>query len=157
LQLPSSTVQNASIRIVVADDEAHIRLVVGGKFRSEGFTVVEARDGEEALELVRSQMPSLLVTDLQMPYMNGLELCTQLAADLRTASVPALLLTARGHILEADRLSATIIKKVMSKPFSVKSLFEQATMLLAQSGAIGLSKGSISDLRASGAVKGEAA
>jgi CheY-like chemotaxis protein len=116
--------------IVVADDESHIRLVVGEKFRSEGYTVVEARDGEEALELVRARLPGLLVTDLQMPYMNGLELCIQLAADARTSVIPALLLTARGHIVEPAQLAATIIRKVMAKPFSVKSLFENATVLL---------------------------
>lgn len=116
--------------IVVADDEAHIRLVVGEKFRSGGYTVYEARDGEEALELVRAHRPGLLVTDLQMPYMNGLELCTQLAADPRTAEVPALLLTARGHVIPPDALGKTVIRKVLAKPFSAKSLFETAVNVL---------------------------
>lgn len=117
-------------RIVIADDEAHIRLVVGEKFRSEGCVVMEARDGEEALEIVRVNTPHLLVTDLQMPYLNGLELCTQLAADPRTAGVPAILLTARGHIVEESQLAKSCIRKVMSKPFSAKLLFEQAVGLL---------------------------
>lgn len=122
-----------SPRIVVADDESHIRLVVGEKFRAEGCVVMEARDGEEALEIVRANMPHLLVTDLQMPYMNGLELCTQLAADPRTAGIPAILLTARGHIISDDQISRSCIRKVLSKPFSAKILFEHAAALLGQS------------------------
>lgn len=122
-----------SPRVVIADDESHIRLVVGEKFRSEGCVVMEARDGEEALEIVRANMPHLLVTDLQMPYMNGLELCTQLAADARTAGIPAILLTARGHIIGDDQINRSCIRKVLSKPFSAKILFEQGAALLGSS------------------------
>lgn len=108
--------------IVIADDESPIRLVVGEKLRSAGFTVVEARDGEEALDLVRAHRPVAVITDLQMPYMNGLELCTALRSDPATAEIPALLLTARGHVLSDEMLSKTNIKRVMSKPFGVRDL-----------------------------------
>ena len=62
-------------RLVVADDETHIRLVVAEKFRAAGHIVFEARDGEEALDLVREHRPDAIITDLQMPYLSGLELC----------------------------------------------------------------------------------
>lgn len=120
--------------IVIADDEAHIRLVVGEKFRSEGFTVLEARDGEEALDLVRTHKPDALVTDLQMPYMNGLELCAQVAADPATAHIPALLLTARGHIVDPSQMERTAIRKTMAKPFSAKALVENVQAILGASG-----------------------
>lgn len=123
--------------IVIADDEAPIRLVVGDKLRSAGFTVVEARDGEEALELVRKHCPSGVVTDLQMPYMNGLELAMAMKADAATANTPVLLLTARGHVLSNDMLAQTNIKRVMSKPFSVRDLlaYVQDEMMLGVSNA----------------------
>jgi CheY-like chemotaxis protein len=108
--------------IVIADDEAPIRLVVGDKLRSAGFTVHDAKDGEEALDLVRAHLPAAVITDLQMPYMNGLELCTAIRADPRTAHIPALLLTARGHVLSDEMLAATNIRRVMSKPFGVRDL-----------------------------------
>lgn len=108
--------------IVIADDEAPIRLVVGEKLRSAGLIVYEARDGEEALELVRKHRPCCVVTDLQMPYMNGLELAMALKADAATANLPVLLLTARGHVLTDDMLARTAIRRVMSKPFSVRDL-----------------------------------
>jgi CheY-like chemotaxis protein len=108
--------------IVIADDEAPIRLIVGDKLRAAGYTVIEARDGEEALDAVRAASPACLITDLQMPYMNGLELCTALHDDPATRHIPALLLTARGHVLTDDMLARTSIKRVMSKPFGVREL-----------------------------------
>lgn len=128
---PDRRGEGAGPTIVIADDEAHIRLVVGEKFRSEGFTVIEARDGEEALELVREHKPDVIVTDLQMPYMNGIELCTKVAADAAISGIPALLLTARGHIVDPAQLGATVIRKTMAKPFSAKALFESVKAILA--------------------------
>ena len=121
----------SNITLVIADDEAPIRMVVGERLRSAGFTVYEAQDGEEALELVRKHMPTAIVTDLQMPYMNGLELCAALRADGRTAHIPALLLTARGHVLTDEMMARTNIKRVMSKPFGVRELlaFVQETLI----------------------------
>lgn len=117
--------------IVVADDEAPIRLVVGEKLRGAGYRVVEARDGEEALDAVREHGAAAVITDLQMPHMNGLELCAALKDDPKTAGVPALLLTARGHVLSDEMLSKTNIKRVMSKPFGVRELvaYVQSTLL----------------------------
>jgi CheY-like chemotaxis protein len=117
--------------VLIVDDETHIRLVVGEKFRSEGFAVIEARDGEEALELVDTHLPDVIVTDLQMPHMNGIELCSRIAADPRTAHIPALLLTARGHIVDNGQLDTTVIRKIMAKPFSAKALFESVQNILA--------------------------
>ena len=117
-----NTLKKAGNTIVVADDESPIRLVVGEKLRAAGYTVVEARDGEEALDLVKQHRPIAVITDLQMPYMNGLELCMAMRADPATAEIPALLLTARGHVLSDEMLSKTNIKRVMSKPFGVRDL-----------------------------------
>ncbi|HVU64634.1 MAG TPA: response regulator [Phycisphaerales bacterium] len=123
--------QNNPVTLVIADDEAPIRMVVGDKLRSAGIVVHEARDGEEALELVRTHLPVALVTDLQMPCMNGLELCLALRASPRTAHIPAVLLTARGHVLSDDMLARTSIKRVMSKPFGVRELltYVQETLI----------------------------
>lgn len=129
-----STARPAPV-IVIADDEPHIRLVVGEKFRSEHFEVFEARDGEEALELVSQHIPDVIVTDLQMPYVNGVELCARLAADPRLAHIPALLLTARGHIVAPEQLNRTVIRRTMAKPFSAKALFETVHELLGEASA----------------------
>lgn len=120
--------------IVIADDEAPIRLVVGDKLRSAGFRVIEARDGEEALDAVRLGGVAAVITDLQMPHMNGLELCVAMREDPRTAGIPALLLTARGHVLSDEMIAKTNIKRVMSKPFGVRELlaYVQTTLVVAE-------------------------
>lgn len=133
-----------NITLVIADDEAPIRMVVGERLRSAGFTVHEAQDGEEALELVRQHLPTAIVTDLQMPCLNGLELCMAMRADARLAQIPALLLTARGHVLSDEMLAKTNIKRVMSKPFGVRELlaYVQETLVPAGTGGLGLRSGS---------------
>lgn len=121
--------------LVIADDEAPIRLVVSEKLRSAGYTIHEARDGEEALELVLKHVPDAVITDLQMPYMNGLELATRLKGGTTTGTIPVLLLTARGHILSGEQLAQTNILKVMSKPFGVRDLLAFVQTTLAPMGA----------------------
>jgi CheY-like chemotaxis protein len=116
------TMPERSLTIVIADDEAPIRLVVGEKLRSCGYTVIEAGDGEQALAAALTNGPAAVISDLQMPCMNGLELATRLKADDRTKDVPVLLLTARGHILSKEQLAVTNVKRVMSKPFGVREL-----------------------------------
>ena len=88
-------------KILVADDEAHILHVVSMKLKNAGYEVITAVDGEEALELCRAEKPDMLITDFQMPFMTGLELCRELRADEETKSIPALMLTARGFDLES--------------------------------------------------------
>lgn len=133
---PTSKTTARPPTIVVADDETHIRLVVAEKLRSVGYIVHEARDGEEALDLVHQHNPDAIITDLQMPYMSGLELCMRLADEARTAGTqppPAVLLTARGHVLEPEQTSQTGIRRVMGKPFGVRELLEFVqTSLLGQ-------------------------
>lgn len=122
-----STTSRSSATIIVADDETHIRLVVADKLRSAGYTVYEACDGEEALDLVHRHSPDAIITDLQMPYMSGLELCLRLAEEARangTPPTPTVLLTARGHILEPEQMAQTGIRRVMGKPFGVRDLLE---------------------------------
>lgn len=116
--------------ILIADDEHHIRLVVAQRLREAGFTVVEARDGEEALDLALSSPPDLVITDFQMPLLSGVELCMALRARKATAQIPAIMLTARGHAVKPDNLSQTNIKEVVSKPFSVRELLVRVQRVL---------------------------
>jgi CheY-like chemotaxis protein len=116
--------------ILLVDDEAPIRLVVGARLRSLGYTVLEARDGEEGLRLAREHKPALILSDLQMPHMSGLELCLLLHEDASTASIPALLLTSRGYVLSKDQLEAAGIRELMSKPFSVRDVVERIQRII---------------------------
>lgn len=115
----------------MTDDEAPIRAIVAAKLRAEGFDVHEASDGREALALALQVRPHLVITDLQMPHMSGLELCAALKIDGATSTTPALLLTARGFLLTDEQLATTNIRQVRSKPFSVRDIVADAKRLLA--------------------------
>jgi two-component system, OmpR family, alkaline phosphatase synthesis response regulator PhoP len=112
---------NETKKILVADDEAPIANVVAMKLRNAGFEVTVALDGQEAYEQAKADRPDFLVTDLQMPGMNGLELCARLAAELE-GGVPTILLTAKGFEIDPSTLTGMPIRRVMSKPFSPREL-----------------------------------
>ena len=86
-------------KILVVDDEPNIQEVVGLYLRREGYDVLSAADGEEGLELYRQGRPDLVVLDLILPKLDGLEVCRRIQAGRR---VPLIMLTARGE--EADRV-----------------------------------------------------
>jgi two-component system, OmpR family, alkaline phosphatase synthesis response regulator PhoP len=117
-------------RIVVADDEPHIRHVLEVKLSKAGLNVAMAADGEEALELCRAQTPDLVISDYQMPAMSGLELSRKLASQPVTANVPVIMLTARGFDLSEAEKAQTNIVLVMSKPFSPAEVLSKALGLI---------------------------
>ncbi len=111
-------------RILVVDDEQHILQVLSLKLRNAGFDVHTACDGEEGLHLARSLAPDLVITDVQMPYMTGLELSRVLAGDPSTAAMPVIILTARGYALGDDDIDTPNIVEVISKPFSPRAVID---------------------------------
>ena len=117
--------------ILVADDESHILNVVSLKLRNAGFRVITARDGQEAFELANAEKPDLLITDYHMPQMSGIELCRKLRESAETASIPAIMLTARGYAMEAGDTEESGIRHVISKPFSPRQLLSVVNDVLA--------------------------
>lgn len=117
-------------RLIIADDETHIVHVLAYKLRNAGYDVRTAADGEEAYELAVQDPPDLIITDLQMPYMSGLEMCAKLKTNPATSNLPAIMLTARGHALAQTDLAATNIKMVLSKPFSPRQILEEVERIL---------------------------
>jgi CheY-like chemotaxis protein len=121
-------------RILVVDDEAHILHVLSLKLRNAGYEVVTAVDGEDGYEIAGQELPDLVITDFQMPYMTGLELCRALAANRPTAHIPVLILTARGYALEDEDLEIGNIKGVLSKPFSPRAVLQLVKETLSAGG-----------------------
>lgn len=111
-------------KLLLADDEPYVTNVLKRKLRPYFEEILTASDGEEALVLARRELPSLIVSDYQMPGMNGYTLACQLRADRATAGIPIILLTARGHLLTDEQLSQTSIRRLLSKPFGVRELIE---------------------------------
>ncbi len=118
--------------ILVVDDEAHIVRVVGFKLRAAGFEVIEAFDGEEAWSHLRSGGIDLVLTDQQMPVLDGIGLARRIAADERLADVPVVMLTARGFRLDPAEFAGSGIVEMLDKPFSPRVLLERVRAHLDQ-------------------------
>lgn len=114
-------------KILVVDDEPNIREVVGLYLRRDGHEVVSAADGEEALETFREGEPDLVVLDLMLPKLGGLEVCRRMQAERR---VPMIMLTARGE--EEERIMGLSLgaDDYVVKPFSPRELAARVTAVL---------------------------
>jgi DNA-binding response OmpR family regulator len=114
-------------KILVVDDEPNIREVVELYLRRDGHSVVSAADGAEALELYRQSNPDLVVLDLMLPKVSGLEVCRRIQADGR---IPVIMLTARGE--EEDRIVGLGIgaDDYVVKPFSPRELAARVEAVL---------------------------
>jgi CheY-like chemotaxis protein len=122
-------------KILVVDDEAHIRHVVSMKLERAGYDVVMASDGEEALEACRTAGPDLIITDYQMPVMSGLEFCRQRLLSTACGGVPAIMLTARGFDISPEELAEAGIVCQIDKPFSPREIVSKVQEILAQAPA----------------------
>jgi two-component system chemotaxis response regulator CheY len=111
--------------ILVVDDEAHIVRVVAFKLRAAGFAVIEAFDGEEAWSCLRDAEVDLVLTDQQMPVLDGIGLARRIAGDPRFKGVPVLMLTARGFRLDPEEFAGSGIVEMLDKPFSPRVLLER--------------------------------
>ena len=119
-------------RILLADDEAYVTTTLTSKFRAAGYEVATAGDGVEGAALARTFLPSLIISDFQMPSSSGFEMAIELGKDPATAHIPIMLLTSRGHVLSPDALAQTNIRLIVSKPFSARELVNTAQQLLQQ-------------------------
>ncbi len=124
-----SSLQKPMRRVVVADDEPMIRDLIRIRLSRHGIEVIEAADGQEALERIRAARPDLIVLDLKMPRLTGYEVMTQLQADQRTRAIPVVVITAHGSYPPSDPRLEHATAYVM-KPFSAKALAETILRLL---------------------------
>ena len=123
-----------SARIVVADDEADIRRLVVFTLRRRGYTILEASAGDSALELIRQEKPDLAVLDVMMPGLSGLEVAQALKSDAATASIPIIVLSAKGQAAEVEAGLASGASAYLVKPFSREELIARVAEALGQRG-----------------------
>ena len=119
-----------SKKVLIADDEPNIVISLEFLLRREGFEVLVAVDGEEALAKARAERPDLVLLDVMMPKMNGFDVCQALRADPELASMRVLMLTAKGRETEVSKGLGLGADGYMTKPFSTKDLVAQVHMLL---------------------------
>jgi two-component system KDP operon response regulator KdpE len=113
--------------ILVVDDEPQILRVMRASLPPRGYEVVTARSGQEALDRIRKEMPNLIILDLVMPEMSGLEVCRQVR---EFSSVPVLVLSAKGS--ERDKVTALDLgaDDYITKPFSMDELLARVRAIL---------------------------
>ena len=122
-------VSNAPKVLVVEDELAQMELL-NYNLEKEGFQVVSAMDGEEALLLVEEQTPDLILLDWMLPNVSGIEVCRQLKSRGDMKSIPVLMLTARGEETDLVRGLETGADDYMTKPYSVVELVARVRALL---------------------------
>ena len=117
-------------KILIIEDDADIIGLVTHYLEKEGYQAVSVRDGAAGLKQAKTDPPDLLILDLMLPAMDGLEICRRLRADPKTAALPVIMLTARGE--ETDRVVGLEMgaDDYLVKPFSPKELAARVKALL---------------------------
>lgn len=120
--------------ITIIEDESNIVELVKYNLDREGYHTISAGNGRKGLELVRQELPDLVILDLMMPEMDGLTVCKQLRADPQTKSIPIIILTAKSE--EADRVLGLEMgaDDYVTKPFSPRELVARVRAVLRRSG-----------------------
>jgi two-component system alkaline phosphatase synthesis response regulator PhoP len=123
-------------RVLVVEDDADIRELIRYNLADEGFAVDEAADGAQALERMQRRMPDLIVLDLMLPGMPGLEICRRIRSTPATAQLPVLIVTAKGT--EVDRILGLEMgaDDYVVKPFSPRELVARVKALLRRAHAL---------------------
>jgi DNA-binding response OmpR family regulator len=116
--------------VLAADDDEDILALVKFRLERSGYTVLQARDGEEALALARERRPDLAVLDIMMPKLDGLELTRRLRAEEATSRMPIILLTARAQDTDVQQGFDAGADDYIRKPFSPQELRARVQAML---------------------------
>ncbi len=119
-------------KILVVDDEIYIVHILDFSLGMEGYEVVTALDGEQALEKVRSDKPDLIVLDIMMPKLDGYEVCKNIKSNASTQHIPVILLSAKGRNVDQKLGFDVGADDYITKPFSPRKLVERINQLLGQ-------------------------
>ncbi len=122
-------------KVLIADDEPNIVISLEFLMKREGYQVLVARDGVQALATIQSERPALVLLDVMMPGKTGFEVCQAVRADDTLAGVKIVLLTAKGRDTDVAKGVALGADDYVTKPFSTKELAARVRELLGQAGA----------------------
>jgi two-component system alkaline phosphatase synthesis response regulator PhoP len=120
-------------QILVADDEAHIRLLIEQALEDledQDVEILTARDGLEALEIVRAERPELVFLDIMMPRMDGFEVCRTIKQDLGLGEIYVVILTAKGQVIDRQLGEQSGADLYLTKPFDPDHLLSIAQRAL---------------------------
>ncbi|MFA7253721.1 MAG: response regulator [Patescibacteria group bacterium] len=125
----------SAAKILLVDDDLTLHEMYAERLRAEGYVIVSAYDGEEALDKANSEMPDLILLDIMMPKLNGIDVMKKLREDEKTSGIPIILLTALiqevnkvkammqeydGYLIKSEIMPADVIKAIESSLSKVK-------------------------------------
>jgi DNA-binding response OmpR family regulator len=119
-----------SRKILIADDEPNIVISLEYLMKREGYTVIVARDGQEALDAIARDKPDLVLLDVMMPQKSGFEVCQAVRASEELQATKILMLTAKGRETDVVKGLALGADAYMTKPFSTRELVQKVAELL---------------------------
>jgi two-component system alkaline phosphatase synthesis response regulator PhoP len=122
-------------KILVVDDEIYIVHILDFSLGMEGYEVITALDGEQAVERAQTEKPDLIVLDIMMPKLDGYETCKILKADASTRDIPVILLSAKGRNIDQKIGFEVGADDYITKPFSPRKLVERINTILGQGDA----------------------
>lgn len=117
-------------KILIADDDAHIAELIKLYFEKDGFTTVTANNGRTAVELFKSEAPSIVILDVMMPEMDGWQVCREIR---RVSNIPIIMLTAKGETFDKVLGLELGADDYMVKPFEPKELIARVKAVLRRS------------------------
>jgi DNA-binding response OmpR family regulator len=122
--------------LLFADDDTDIQLMMRRVAEKQGYQILQAFDGEEALKLARERLPDLIILDVMMPKMDGRDVCKALRADERTREIPILIFSAKGE--QWDRVSGLEVgaDDYIDKPFNLDQLLSKVRYQLWKHGRV---------------------
>ena len=119
-------------RILVVDDEIYIVHILDFSLGMEGYEVITALDGEQALEKLKTEKPDLIVLDIMMPKLDGYEVCKAIKSSPETRHIPVILLSAKGRNVDQKLGFDVGADDYITKPFSPRKLVDRINALLGQ-------------------------
>ncbi len=120
-------------KILIADDEPNILMSLEFLMKREGYTVVVARDGGEAMQAIVNERPDLVLLDVMMPVKTGFDVCHEVRSLDAVRDTKILMLTAKGRDTDVAKGLALGANAYMTKPFSTKELVQKVQELLGES------------------------
>src|SRR5262245_49092872 len=117
-------------KVLICDDEPHILEAVAYVARKEGYVVLTAEDGEQALRLARAERPGLVLLDLNMPIKSGYQVCEEIKSDAVIRDTYVIMLTAKGQESDRARGMAAGADDYITKPFSPRKLRQRMVEIL---------------------------
>jgi CheY-like chemotaxis protein len=116
--------------ILIVEDDPNLRAVIRMVLERAGYEVAEAKNGLDGLQSIERETPELVIADMIMPVMNGIELVERIRSNPKTASIPIVLLSGR----EVDRPAAALVNAVVTKPFEPADLLARINRALQADG-----------------------